>query len=284
MNYCIICNTQNDSDCTCSECGYCSNNSSILNFAKLADAYHKAKRTHWSNAIKILANAHKVLSKSDRRWSQANSAKALGISNSSMSLDLSLYHGIVKYPELNKCNSADEARKSMLLLDVGRTNTDLNYEKELQRKLIENWNNFELLKEWILVEQYIRVDDKNIIDVLARHNADEKWLVIELKRKRASDNTVGQILRYMGIIKETKKCQNVFGAIVSHDPDNDIYYAIQFVPNVFLWVYEEHGSSLKLNQYDKSIKPSDIINTRELSRLLNKLSPEQVLELIQKNN
>lgn len=250
-----------------------------MDLTKLVASYHKAKRANWYNGVSVLAKSHNVLAKQHRQWSQAQTAKILEISTSLMSISYTLFNGFEKYPELMECATTDDARKRLTRLETGKQKSHSDYEKELQGKLIKYWDNFDLLKDWSLVEQYYKIDDKNIIDVLAKHKSEPKWLVIELKRNRASDYTVGQLLRYMGRLKEQKDCNDIYGAIVAHDPDDDTYYAIQFVSNISLWVYNETTPSLLLKEYDKSIKPSDVINERELSRLMNLLTAEQLSTL-----
>ncbi len=53
-------------------------------------------------------------------------------------------------------------------------------------------------------------------------------LVVELKKGRASDAVVGQVLRYMGYIRElvAEPAQAVEGAIIASDDDNRIRRAL----------------------------------------------------------
>ncbi len=58
-------------------------------------------------------------------------------------------------------------------------------------------------------------------------------IVIELKRK-STDKTLGQLLRYMGWVKENlcKKDQKVKGMIIAESKDNRLDYALRVVSNV----------------------------------------------------
>lgn len=71
-----------------------------------------------------------------------------------------------------------------------------------------------------------------VMDFLA---IDEKgdFVVIELKRK-STDVTLGQILRYMGWVKENlcKDGQQVKGLIIAESKDNRLEYALSVTPNV----------------------------------------------------
>lgn len=66
-----------------------------------------------------------------------------------------------------------------------------------------------------------------------------EYLVLELKRGRASDRVVGQLLRYMGIIKRDY-CQDgktVRGAIIAHQDDSSIRSALSMVDGVQFYLY-----------------------------------------------
>jgi len=108
-------------------------------------------------------------------------------------------------------------------------------ERHLQEFLWENWDRTELAKEW---EKYAEPEDPERgfeyptevgrIDILARHKTRPEWLVIELKRDQSTDQTVGQLLRYIGWVKENLAGhgENVRGLIVARDVDSALRYAI----------------------------------------------------------
>ena len=64
-------------------------------------------------------------------------------------------------------------------------------------------------------------------------NENDNFVVIELKRK-ASDQTLGQLLRYMGWVKENlcEKKQDVFGMVLSDSSDIYLEYALKCVNRV----------------------------------------------------
>lgn len=66
------------------------------------------------------------------------------------------------------------------------------------------------------------------IDLLAKHRRAPKWLVVELKSNRTSDQTVGQILRYTGWVLENLAApgEEVTGMIVAQDTDEHLRYAV----------------------------------------------------------
>ena len=77
------------------------------------------------------------------------------------------------------------------------------------------------------------------IDLLARHKKTKEFVVIELKKGRSSDAVVGQILRYMGWVKENLATdqETVRGIIIVKEKDEKIEYAIKMIPNISLFIY-----------------------------------------------
>ncbi|MFZ6718654.1 endonuclease NucS domain-containing protein [Undibacterium sp. Ji49W] len=76
------------------------------------------------------------------------------------------------------------------------------------------------------------------IDILAT-DAEGTFVVLELKRARSPDYTIGQLSRYMGWIKQTiGKNREVHGVIVAKQISDNLKYAISVIPNVSLFEYE----------------------------------------------
>lgn len=81
--------------------------------------------------------------------------------------------------------------------------------------------------------------DTGPIDVLAISKDKKEWLVVELKRGRASDNVVGQILRYMGFVQDlAENGQTVRGVIIALEDDNRVRRALSMVPNIDFYRYQ----------------------------------------------
>ena len=77
------------------------------------------------------------------------------------------------------------------------------------------------------------------IDFLCTNTSTGDFWVLELKRGRSSDRVVGQVLRYMGWVKEHLAGEKqVHGLIISHESDRQLTYALQMVSNVQAWTYE----------------------------------------------
>lgn len=65
------------------------------------------------------------------------------------------------------------------------------------------------------------------------------FVIIELKRGKTSDAVVGQVLRYIGWVKENLAApgQEVRGIIIAHDIDAALRYAVSGLSNVRLMTY-----------------------------------------------
>lgn len=119
-------------------------------------------------------------------------------------------------------------------------------ERYLHEFMRDNWEKIGHFREWSLHEEdgemmgseYIT--DIGRIDLLARHKKEPKWLVVELKRNQSSDDTVGQVQRYMGWVMENlaQPKDEVHGLIVCHAIDEKLRYALMVARNVEYMLYE----------------------------------------------
>tara|TARA_B100000886_G_C20346806_1_gene459050 strand:+ start:118 stop:1017 length:900 start_codon:yes stop_codon:yes gene_type:complete len=125
-------------------------------------------------------------------------------------------------------------------------------EQQLEDFIIENWDGTEFGKEFDLIykdgelisQQYMT--DIGRIDILAKDKKDGSHVVIELKRNQTSDDTVGQITRYMGWIEENLHDDKVKGIIVAGKYDEKLYYAQKRLKDIEVFLYEVN---FKLNEY-----------------------------------
>ena len=126
-------------------------------------------------------------------------------------------------------------------------------EKHLEDFLILNWSktplgaNYEIVTEdgALVGQQYST--DTGPIDILAIRKDRKSLLVVELKKGRASDAVVGQILRYMGYIKDqvAEQGQIVEGVIIALEDDQRLKRALSLVPSVTFYRYEINFSLKK---------------------------------------
>ena len=119
-------------------------------------------------------------------------------------------------------------------------------EKHLEDFLVKNWNSTELGKEYIIYEedgepsgqQY--ATDTGPIDILAISKDKKTLLVIELKKGKASDSVVGQILRYMDYVVEVlaEPDQTVRGIVIALDDDKKLRRALARLSDVEFYSYK----------------------------------------------
>jgi restriction system protein len=126
-------------------------------------------------------------------------------------------------------------------------------EKHLEDFLIQNWAQTELSQEFEIYEedgekigqQY--PTDTGPLDILAISKDKKRLLVIELKKGKASDVVVGQVLRYMGYVKDVlaEQGQTVSGAIIALEDDQRIRRALAVVPSINFYRYQISFKLLK---------------------------------------
>jgi hypothetical protein len=117
-------------------------------------------------------------------------------------------------------------------------------EKQLEDFIISNWEKTELgkkcdliIEEGVLLSQQFKTDI-GAIDILATDKNTRSFVVIELKKNQTSDDTIGQLARYMGWVQETKKDDNVKGIIIAGSYDRKLDYALKVMKNVEVFLYE----------------------------------------------
>jgi restriction system protein len=119
-------------------------------------------------------------------------------------------------------------------------------ESHLEDFLVRNWAQTELGKGYdIYEEEGERVGqqyatDTGPLDILAISKDRTTLLVVELKKGRASDAVVGQVLRYMGYVKEEllEPGQTVQGVIIALEDDQRIRRALSIAAGVDFYRYE----------------------------------------------
>ena len=117
-------------------------------------------------------------------------------------------------------------------------------ESQLEDFIINNWNNTELgkkydliIEEGELVSQQFKTDI-GPIDILAKDKKIGSYVVIELKKNQTSDDTIGQIARYIGWVKKHRaNGKGVKGIIIAGSYDKKLDYAIKAFEGLDIDVY-----------------------------------------------
>lgn len=119
-------------------------------------------------------------------------------------------------------------------------------EKHLEEFLVRNWQYTELGRNYDIFEMNGEVvgqqfrTETGYIDILAINNERKEYLIVELKKGRASDAVVGQVQRYMGDILEevAEEGYTVKGVIIALEDDLRIRRALAVAPNIDFYRYE----------------------------------------------
>lgn len=155
------------------------------------------------------------------------------------------------------CNLSNYSKEILQLIAVENTRpvasedpdvespSEFALEEHLEDFLVKNWDQTELSEKYEIYEdeefngrQFST--DTGHIDILAVSRDKKEFLVIELKKGRASDRVVGQIQRYMGYIQEefATDGQVVKGAIIAFEEDKGIKRALSVTRNIEFYKYQ----------------------------------------------
>ena len=182
------------------------------------------------------------------RWLEQNverSAMSEALRNSCGSIgtvsDISRYH-----EELQQL-IAIQAPPALIATDENVENPlAFALEKHLEDFLVANWEQTDLGRNYDIYEdegerigqQYST--DTGPIDILAISRDRRELLVVELKKGRAADAVVGQILRYMGYVAQelAENGQSVKGVIIAQEDDIRMRRALAVMPQVQFYRYQ----------------------------------------------
>ena len=118
-------------------------------------------------------------------------------------------------------------------------------EQQLEDFIIENWESTSLGREYELIydedgsltsQQFVTPVGR--MDILAKDKRTGSYVVIELKRNQTSDDTIGQVTRYMGWVKQELGDEGVKGVIIAGKYDQKLDYARVMMPELEVFIYE----------------------------------------------
>lgn len=128
-------------------------------------------------------------------------------------------------------------------------------ESQLEDFLIENWDRTEMGRKYDLIEENGEIlsqqykTDIGKIDILAQCKETKQLVVIELKKNQTSDDTVGQLTRYMGWLEEHRtEGKPTKGIIIATRYDDRLYYALKKIKDVEVYLYRV---DFKLEEFKK---------------------------------
>jgi hypothetical protein len=121
---------------------------------------------------------------------------------------------------------------------------DKIYEKEIETFYVQNIHLIDPNLEVLERPAYGRQFSTHIgpIDILCRDKRTQEYVVCELKRGQSSDETVGQILRYMGWVYEhlAESSGHVRGILIASDFDKKLDYSLKGIqyPEIFELIHK----------------------------------------------
>lgn len=118
-------------------------------------------------------------------------------------------------------------------------------ETHLEEFISQNWDNI----DWGRKLNLYQTDEQDgrqfpagmwSIDFLAVDEEQDELIVIELKRGKTSDSSVGQILRYVSWVRENVADvgQRVKGIVIAHDVDEALKYAVKALDDIEVKTYQ----------------------------------------------
>ena len=80
-----------------------------------------------------------------------------------------------------------------------------------------------------------------VVDLVGWQRASRSWWIIELKRGKAEDRVVGQLLRYTGWFREEalRPKEGLRGVILAREASDKLRYAVSEIPHAEVWTFDE---------------------------------------------
>jgi hypothetical protein len=285
MEHCPICGTFKSESYSLCGCGYNFERNEITDSYKIHEYLIKIKNAKdWKEEVKLIKRIYETQLKRyetfpSSRWTIKKTAELLKKSKTSIHDSIKLAYNLNQIGEFEKKTQAlNELKKLCFSGPCGELlKKKFKSERDLQKHLEDNWGKIEVFKEWDLKNSQYNMGDAGVIDLLAHHHSDRKWLVIELKKDISSDKTVAQILRYMGWVMENKadKNEEVFGLIISaYPPDKNIRLALLPTPRIEEKIYYLEKDEVKTIDSGIAYKALEIdeMPHREREKLFNDLA------------
>ena len=284
MEHCPICGTFKSESHSLCGCGYNFEKNEITDSYKIREYLIKIKNAKdWKEEVKLIKRIYETQIKRygtsySSGWTIKKTAELLKKSKSSIHDNIKLANNLNQIGKFEKKTQALNKLKKLCSGPFGKwLGNKFKSERDLQKHIEDNWGKIEVFKEWDLKNSQYNMGDAGVIDLLAHHHSDPKWLVIELKKDISSDKTVGQILRYMGWVVENKadKNEEVFGLIISaYPPDKNIRLALLNTSRIEEKIYYLEKDEVKTIDSDIAYKALefDEMPYREREKLFMRLN------------
>jgi len=274
MKECELCKNVISSDSPiCKICGYDNASQSIYNEDDCISHYQNLKllKEKWFLRIEFLSRLKNLTKIANTKIATLFKMD----SRSSMTRFLNLAHDLKVRPELRDYPSITAAVNASKYRPISKI---IKSEEDLQKELYMSWDESDFGINWSLIKNSsmygkFKTDEVGEIDLLAKHKKLNKWLVVELKLNQSPDDTVGQILRYMGWIKKNYAQENdiVEGLIICGGYNIQLDYALSCVKAIQAYVYNLHQNKLEFLPFQQAnaIQMLESLDTEERKKVFS---------------
>ena len=135
--------------------------------------------------------------------------------------------------ELTDLIEKGELVEEEIIEEEAVTEFAISIEKDLQIYLS---NRLTEIEEGLTLVSREYKTDAGFIDILCKDKNGD-YIIIETKAGKAKDAALGQILGYIGALKESGVTENIRGILVASDFDNRLFYAAKALANITLTKY-----------------------------------------------
>jgi len=276
MSECKLCETKCLSESVCFDCGF-NNESDKIDDPEKLQIYHRKliKEDPWHKEVALIYRLHKIYGNAIRKYKKYIKLEKVAIHNA-----VKLAKALEEHQELIECKNKTQAlnRLKEINSQLIKVRSLPKEEIEIQIYLYDNWNKIPFTKKWDIFKgdgsqnygQY-STDNCGTIDLLAKGKNGNDWIVVELKRDKGNDKTLGQLLRYMGWVKTNLSNEKdvVYGLIIASSIDEQLELALTCVQNISCLVHRKRDGKWEFTEPEEAI----------LKDFLLSLTPEERIKL-----
>jgi len=114
-------------------------------------------------------------------------------------------------------------------------------EAAIEQYLVDHW------AETPFAERGVHLHDRQyniptgIVDLLGWQREQHAWWVVELKKGKAEDRVIGQLLRYTGWMRaeRLRPKEDVRGVILAREASDRLKYAVTEIPHAEIWTFND---------------------------------------------
>lgn len=143
---------------------------------------------------------------------------------------------------------------SMVLADAGNVLTsdvedqtgpqdreDRLRESAIEDYIVEHWGETPFAAAGVDLHDRQYAIPTGVVDLVGWQRKRKAWWIIELKRGKAEDRVVGQLLRYSGWFRKEalRPKESLRGVILAREASNKLRYAVGEIPHAEVWTFDD---------------------------------------------